>query len=372
MCAEYGPTPVAEAIRICEELIAAIGRRPQGRGDRAAERSPTCTPCAATSTPRATSTGAPDAMLEELGWTFIAALGSIVSGPIEMLAGDPVAAEAELRRDYETLDRLGDRNYISTVAAYLAEALYRQGRFDEARHDGDLQRRGRRARRRRHAGRAGAACRPSSWPSGASYEEAERLGREAVELSRREDDPIDQANALMDLGHVLRAGGRARRGDGTPRTEALRLYERKGNVVSAAAARQFIADASARGTLSGARSAPDMRQRARVGRAVIAERWAARPMAGLRPTSGSPSGRTPEARTPKNATLCWFDFLKSTHGPTSFFLQAGRRPVKTWRPTAEGRERGVRLQQMLYCPMPLVTSSELRAKMIVFGACIGR
>src|SRR5438270_12703106 len=72
-------------------------------------------------------------MLEELGWTFTAALGSIVSGPIEMLAGDPAAAEVELRRDYETLDRLGDRNYISTIAAYLAEALYRRGRYDESR-----------------------------------------------------------------------------------------------------------------------------------------------------------------------------------------------------------------------------------------------
>ena len=72
------------------------------------------------------------AMLEELGWRFIAALGSMVSGPVEMLAGDPVAAEAELRQDYETLDRLGDRNYISTVAGYLAEALFRQGRLDES------------------------------------------------------------------------------------------------------------------------------------------------------------------------------------------------------------------------------------------------
>ena len=44
----------------------------------------------------------------------------------------PPAAEAELRRDYEALAAMGERNYISTTAAFLAEALYRQGRDEEA------------------------------------------------------------------------------------------------------------------------------------------------------------------------------------------------------------------------------------------------
>ena len=67
-----------------------------------------------------------------------------------------------------------------------------------------------------------------------SADEAERIAREAVELSRREDDPIDQANALMDLGAGPSRRGRARRGEHAG-TEALGLYERKGNLVSAAA-----------------------------------------------------------------------------------------------------------------------------------------
>ncbi len=92
LCAQYGPTPVEEAIRICNELIARSGgnrwveamalrsrahmHAMQGEFDSAREEYR-----------RARK------LLEELGATFVAALGSIVSGPIEMLAGDPVAAE---------------------------------------------------------------------------------------------------------------------------------------------------------------------------------------------------------------------------------------------------------------------------------------
>ena len=52
--------------------------------------------------------------------------------PVELIAGDALAAEAELRRDHEALAAMGERNYISTTAAFLAEALYRQGRDEEA------------------------------------------------------------------------------------------------------------------------------------------------------------------------------------------------------------------------------------------------
>ena len=49
-----------------------------------------------------------------------------------MLAGDLEAAERELRKDYRTLEQMGERNYISTTAGILAEVLYRQGRYEES------------------------------------------------------------------------------------------------------------------------------------------------------------------------------------------------------------------------------------------------
>ena len=236
--ARLGPTPVEEAITVTEEMIARSGGERQSeavllrtlghlhamRGDFATAREE-----------YQRSRG----MLEELGWAFQAALTSLDSGPIEMLAGDLIAAEAELRRDYATLDRLGERSFITTVAAYLAEALYRQGRYTDAdtfaafsakvaaADDLLTQFLWREVRAKLHA-REG------------QFEEAESLGREAVELSRRSDDPVGQANALMDLAEVLRAAGRGRDATGAA-TEALRLYEAKGNVVSAKLAQAFLA-----------------------------------------------------------------------------------------------------------------------------------
>jgi class 3 adenylate cyclase/tetratricopeptide (TPR) repeat protein len=50
---------------------------------------------------------------------------------IEEHAGDLAAWEEALRTGYEELERIGNRNFLSTVAAYLAQCLYLQGRFDE-------------------------------------------------------------------------------------------------------------------------------------------------------------------------------------------------------------------------------------------------
>jgi class 3 adenylate cyclase/predicted ATPase len=242
MCAEYGPTRVADAIRICESIIAeaagdrnveAIALRALAHmhgmtGDFAAARD---------EYRRARTT------LEQFGWRFQASLGSMVSGPVELLAGDPVAAEAELRTDYQTLGRLGDRNYISTVAGYLAQALYQQGRFDEA---------GEFATISREVADADDIATQVLWRSVNAkvlarrglLKEANGLAREAVELSRAEDDPIDQANAQMDLGEVLLLAGDA--GAAAQAVDAaLRLYESKGNLVSALSAVQLL------GTLRG-------------------------------------------------------------------------------------------------------------------------
>lgn len=239
ICAQYGPTPVEEAIRMCNELIVRSG------GDRRVEAI-ALRSVAHMHAMQGDFESARDeyrrarAMLGELGSTFVAALGSLVSGPVEMLAGDPVAAEDELRRDYATLDRLGDRNYISTVAGYLAEALYRQGRYEES---------------ATYAKFSADVAAPDDlatqvlWRSISAkllarqgkLDEAEGVAREAVELIRRADDPIEQADALMDLSEVLRMAGR--HDDAAhARAQALGLYEQKGNLVSAAAARGLRAD----------------------------------------------------------------------------------------------------------------------------------
>ncbi len=173
--------------------------------------------------------------LEELGWTNQAALTSLDSAQVELLAGDAAAAEAELRKDFDTLDRLGERNFIATVAASLAEALYRQGKDEEAEAfvatsveiaDPDdiftqfLWRQ----------------VRAKLWARRGALDEAIALANEAVELSRRSDEPISQANALQDLAEVLATARRPAEAEAA-RAQAIELYDQKGDLVASAAAR---------------------------------------------------------------------------------------------------------------------------------------
>jgi class 3 adenylate cyclase/tetratricopeptide (TPR) repeat protein len=129
-----GPTPAEEALRRCRETFA------EAQGDRKAMS------CALFSQAgleallgrfdeaRELSARA-RALLEEV------ALPAWIAGPLahtvgwtELLAQDPPAAERELRRAFEVLTMIGELAFLSTTAAILAEALYAQGRYDEAEH----------------------------------------------------------------------------------------------------------------------------------------------------------------------------------------------------------------------------------------------
>ncbi|HEV8278207.1 MAG TPA: adenylate/guanylate cyclase domain-containing protein [Streptosporangiaceae bacterium] len=70
---------------------------------------------------------------ESSGAKLRRAHGAARAGEVELIAGDPAAAEHYLREAYEAYRTSGARTYLSTVAGWLAEALYAQGRLDEAR-----------------------------------------------------------------------------------------------------------------------------------------------------------------------------------------------------------------------------------------------
>ena len=72
------------------------------------------------------------AMFEELGLHVDASTLCLSSAHVELLAGNPEAAERELRRGYDHLAALGERYLLSSVAGLLAEALVDAGRFEEA------------------------------------------------------------------------------------------------------------------------------------------------------------------------------------------------------------------------------------------------
>jgi class 3 adenylate cyclase/tetratricopeptide (TPR) repeat protein len=56
-----------------------------------------------------------------------------VAGQVELIAGDLAAADQYLREAYEAYRAMGERGFSSTIAGWLAEALYAQGRLGEAR-----------------------------------------------------------------------------------------------------------------------------------------------------------------------------------------------------------------------------------------------
>jgi class 3 adenylate cyclase/tetratricopeptide (TPR) repeat protein len=170
--------------------------------------------------------------LDEFGLNVHLAAFRMYAGWAELIAGDATAAERELRVGYEALEHMGEQSYFSTTAAFLARAVFSQERYDEAERltavsddaasDDDLLTqamwRGTRAKvlARRHD------------------PDAERLARESVEVSLKTDCLNLQADVLIDLAETLRL---LNRGGETAEIleEAIGLYNKKGNVVSATA-----------------------------------------------------------------------------------------------------------------------------------------
>ena len=182
-----------------------------------------------------------EGIAEELGFRLWFAGFSLVSADVELLAGDPVAAERKLRRGYRILESLGERRVLATVASRLAKAVYLQGRYDEAEHL---------TKTSEQLAGTGDIASQIEWRSvraklvarRGELEHAERLAREALRLAEQTDDLGSQATVLVDLAEVLRSAGR------TEDTIALldrarELFEQKGNVVAARAAGEILARA---------------------------------------------------------------------------------------------------------------------------------
>jgi len=127
----HGPEPVPDALRSCQALLDSVS------GDRKVEaillgalaqlRAMHDEPDVARGLYRHAQE-----ILTELQAGVDALSTSLDSGRVELLAGDPEAAEAELRRDFDALSAIGETYFRSTVAALLAEARWRRGDAAEA------------------------------------------------------------------------------------------------------------------------------------------------------------------------------------------------------------------------------------------------
>ena len=184
-----------------------------------------------------------EALAERFGSELWAAACYEFGGYVEMMAGDPSAAERLFRKEYELHRRSGDEGHGSTSAGYLAVALCRLGRFDEAEElatiartigaDDDLA-------TQAMARSAQALIRSAQ----GEHEEARRLAREAVDLYAGAQSPLFQGDSLMTLAEVARAAGLPEQAADAA-AAALAEYGRKGNEPGMASARALIDEVSA-------------------------------------------------------------------------------------------------------------------------------
>ncbi len=175
--------------------------------------------------------------LEDRGHKLLLASMQIYAGIAELIARDYEAAERELRLGYEQLDQMGERGYLSTTAAFLSRPLYALGRYEESEEATQISEQ---AASRDDVGSQmiWRGTRAKLLARRGERDAAEALARDAVARSRETDFVNWQADALVDLAETLCLLGRP--GEATPSVEeAIRLYEAKGNVASAAAAREL-------------------------------------------------------------------------------------------------------------------------------------
>jgi class 3 adenylate cyclase/tetratricopeptide (TPR) repeat protein len=226
----HGPTPVAEAIRRCEDLITGI------EGDRRSQA--VVQLCLAQLVAMQGDTArardlyrSARAMLRELGPGVLASSTSTDAAAVELRAGDGETAERLLIQDDEELRAFGETYLRSVVLGVLsgvlldrgdpaaAEAIALEARDIAARDDTAAQVLWRSALAR---------CRSAQGSSA----EGLTLADEAIALAEGTAAPIQLAQALVARAEVLDACGRDADG-AADRQRALGLYEAKGDRVNA-------------------------------------------------------------------------------------------------------------------------------------------
>ena len=237
MAAKWGPAPVHEALRLCHEvveradgarLVEAFADRVRGvmlamSGEFEAGRE-ACIVAVS--------------IYEELGLPVSAIGVASEREQVERLAGDPDAAEGVLRDASERFREIGDVGYLSWIDPALARVLALGGKAEEA---VAAARSSRAAMQPDHSyGQIAARIAEAiALSSTGLHVEAEGLAAEALQLADATDSTESRAEALSVLATIDAALGRHQIARARL-TEAAKLHERKGNLVSAARVRKLI------------------------------------------------------------------------------------------------------------------------------------
>ena len=220
----FGPTHAEEAIRRCEEMLSdtkydgtvragslgVLGVLYAMRGGfaEAREHFAQCV-----------------AILDELGIRLRVVTRQHFLADIELLADNPAAAEQSMRWAYDREVEMGEKADIPGTTNRLAEALYRQGRYEEAAQWIEIG--------------GGRGIRALLAARRDEFEQAEKLAREMVAITDRGQNLNARGTAHVRLAEVLSMAGRSGEAVSALK-DAIRLFERKGNLVSGQEARRLI------------------------------------------------------------------------------------------------------------------------------------
>jgi tetratricopeptide (TPR) repeat protein len=175
----------------------------------------------------------------ELGVRWKAANVLMHRGAALLIEDDPAGAVAVLREAVSNLREMGERGMLPTAVAMLAEALYRLGRNEEA-MEATIESEATTAPDDVASQVAWRAVRAKLLVRQGRPHEGLRLAREAAERADRTDSLQMAGDAHADLAEVLLAAGASAEA-AREMEQAVRLYERKGNILSAQRARARLA-----------------------------------------------------------------------------------------------------------------------------------
>lgn len=174
-------------------------------------------------------------MVEELGIAHRLFEADVFAARIDLLEGDAIAAECNLRSAYEGLRNLGLGIDAARAGALLGRALLAQDRSEEAESvsgeskmlaGDDLQ-----------ASIAWRGVRAEALARRGEHAEAIDLAKAGVEIAAATDALLDHADARLALAAALRAAGRSRDAEAEER-RAIDLWEAKGATLLADRARR--------------------------------------------------------------------------------------------------------------------------------------
>jgi tetratricopeptide (TPR) repeat protein len=221
----FGDTPVAEGLRVIEEMLVVVSDVPTAHGF-VAHVSGHLRARTGDHASAKELIGIWRTRMRELGRDIPYATTATCVWDVASLAGEHAAGEAALREGYAILESRGEKGHLSTLAAHLGEACLLQGRLDEAE---------RYARRSAQLGASDDVLNEALWrkvqarilTARGDREGAIPIARASVELADSTEFFELKAETRLALAEALGPGEEATR----VAAEATDIYERKGNLV---------------------------------------------------------------------------------------------------------------------------------------------